>query len=37
MTDECYIPTGQPRVAGGVASGTYNFPGEWYLTLRYKF
>ena len=37
ITNERYITTGQPQVAGGVVFGTYNPPGEWYLTLRYKF
>jgi iron complex outermembrane receptor protein len=37
LTDERYLTTGQPQLAGGVIYGTYNARRQWYATLEVKF
>jgi iron complex outermembrane receptor protein len=37
LTDQRYITTAQPQIAGGVIFGTYNPPREWYATLGMKY
>lgn len=36
ITNQRFLTTGQAQIAGGQIYGTYNRPGEWYLSLRMK-